>query len=74
MPVKLTDFIRILEKALGRDAKLNFTEMQPGDVLQTHADVRALERDFGFKPETSLEEGLKRFVEWYRWYYEMNEE
>ena len=73
-PVKLTDFIKIIEKVLGREANLNFTEMQPGDVLQTHADVKPLERDFGFKPETSLEEGLNRFVEWYRWYYEKNEE
>ena len=74
MPVKLTEFIEILEKVLGREAKLNFTEMQPGDVLQTHADVSPLKRDFGFKPETSLEEGLNRFVEWYRWYYGKNEE
>ena len=74
MPVKLTEFIKILEKVLGREAILNFTEMQPGDVLQTYADVNPLEKDFGFKPETSLEEGLNRFVEWYRWYYEKNEE
>ena len=68
-PVKLTDFISILEKVLGREAKLNFTEMQPGDVLQTHADVGPLERDFGFKHGITLEEGLKRFVKWYIMYY-----
>jgi len=70
MPVKLTEFIKILEKVLGREAIMNFTDMQPGDVLQTHADVTPLERDFGFKHGTSLEEGLNRFVEWYRGYYE----
>ena len=74
MPVKLTKFIKILEKVLGREAMLNFTEMQPGDVLQTHADVSPLERDFGFKYGTSLEEGLKRFVEWYMGYYGKKEE
>ena len=73
IPVKLTEFIKILEKVLDRKAVLNLTGMQPGDVLQTHADVSPLERDFGFKTETSLEEGLKRFVEWYRWYYGKNE-
>ena len=70
--VKVTDFIKILEKVLGREAILNSIEMQPGDVLRTHADVSPLERDFGFKPETSLEEGLNRFIDWYRLYYRKN--
>ena len=69
MPVKLTDFIKVLENILGKKAKLSLVGMQQGDVLQTHADIMPLERDFGFKPKTSLEEGLKRFVEWYREYY-----
>ena len=68
-PVKLTEFIKILESVLGREARLNLTEMQLGDVIQTHADVSLLKRDFGFEHETSLEEGLKRFVEWYFEYY-----
>ena len=68
-PVKLVDFIKVLEKVLMKEASLNFIGMQPGDVLQTHANISALERDFGFKPVTSLEEGLKRFVEWYIGYY-----
>ena len=69
IPIKLTEFIKILEKVLGKEAILNFTEMQPGDVLQTHADVSLLERDFVFKHGISLDEGLKRFVEWYFGYY-----
>lgn len=70
-PVKLTEFIKTLESILEKKALKNFTKMQPGDVLQTHADVEPLERDFRFKPETSLKEGLKRFVDWYREYYKV---
>jgi len=68
-PVKLTDFIQILENVLGKKARIKLTGMQPGDVLKTHADVSPLERDFGFKPVTELKEGLAKFVEWYRKYY-----
>ena len=63
-------FIEVLEKCLGREAKKEYLPMQPGDVYQTYADVDDLIADFGFKPETSIEEGLRKFVEWYRWYYE----
>ena len=48
---------------------LELTEMQKGDVVTTYADVSALVRDYGFKPDTSLEEGLKRFAKWYKKYY-----
>ena len=68
-PVELLRFIELLEDALGRKAEKNFMPMQPGDVADTHADVAALERDFGFRPATSLEQGVRRFVEWYRSYY-----
>ncbi len=68
-PVELMRFIELLEDALGRKAEKNFMPMQPGDVAATHADVAALERDFGFRPSTSLEQGVRRFVEWYRSYY-----
>ena len=61
-------FIEVLEKCLGREAKKEFLPMQPGDVYQTYADVDDLIADFGFKPETSIEEGLRKFVEWYREY------
>lgn len=68
-PVKLMDFIATLEKHLGIEAKKEFLPMQPGDVYQTYADVSDLERDFGFKPSTTIDEGLKRFVEWFKPYY-----
>lgn len=66
---KLMDFIEILEKCLGKTAVKEFLPMQPGDVYQTYADVEDLQKDFGFKPDTPIEEGLSKFVEWYREYY-----
>lgn len=68
-PVALLDLIHVLEKALGKKAVLNLRQMQPGDVQATYADVDALSRDIGFTPNTSIETGLQRFVEWYRAYY-----
>lgn len=68
-PVKLMDFIGTLERCLGREAKKEFLPMQKGDVYQTYADVSGLMRDFGFKPDTSVEEGLRRFTEWFLDYY-----
>lgn len=68
-PVELMRFIEVLEEALGKKAKKNFLPMQPGDVPATYADVDDLMRDVGFKPATSIEDGIKRFVDWYRGYY-----
>lgn len=68
-PEKLMDYISTLEKCLGREAKKEFLPMQPGDVYQTYADVSDLEKDFGFKPGTSIEEGLGKFAEWFLPYY-----
>jgi UDP-glucuronate 4-epimerase len=68
-PVQLTDFIAMLEKTIGREAKKNFLPMQPGDVPATFADVSDLSADVGFAPSTPLEVGLGRFVNWYRDYY-----
>jgi len=68
-PVKLMDYIETLERCLGREAKKEYLPMQPGDVYQTYADVTDLMRDYDFKPETSIEEGLQKFVDWYRSYY-----
>jgi UDP-glucuronate 4-epimerase len=68
-PVQLMDFIAAIEKALGREAKKNFLPMQPGDVPATYADVDDLIRDVGFAPNTPLEDGIARFVAWYREYY-----
>jgi len=68
-PVKLMDYVATLERCLGREAKKEYLPMQPGDVYQTYADVTDLMRDYQFKPETSIEEGLAKFVAWYRDYY-----
>lgn len=68
-PVELGEFIRVLEDKLGRKARLDLLPMQPGDVIATWADVEDLVRDAGFSPSTSIEEGLGRFVDWYRKYY-----
>jgi UDP-glucuronate 4-epimerase len=68
-PVELMRFIEVLEDALGKKAVKNLLPMQPGDVPATYADVDDLMMDVGFKPSTSIEEGIKRFVEWYRGYY-----
>ncbi|MDE7282859.1 MAG: GDP-mannose 4,6-dehydratase, partial [Lachnospiraceae bacterium] len=73
-PEKLMDFIETLEKCLGRKAVKEFLPMQPGDVYRTYADVSGLMQDYDFKPDTTIEEGLSRFVEWYREYYKVNEE
>jgi len=68
-PVELLYLIETLEKALGRKAEMNLLPIQPGDVPATFADVDDLVRDVGFKPATSIEEGVARFVEWYGGYY-----
>ena len=68
-PVKLMDFITTLERCLGREAVKEYYPMQPGDVYQTYADVSELTKDFGFRPDTSIEEGLAAFVAWFQEYY-----
>jgi UDP-glucuronate 4-epimerase len=68
-PVKLLDFIEAIEEALGKKAVKNFLPLQPGDVPATWADVTDLENDLGYKPNTDIRVGVKRFVEWYRGYY-----
>ena len=57
------------EGIISEPGKKELLPMQPGDVYQTYADVSELERDFGFKPSTTLEEGLGKFAEWYKGYY-----
>jgi UDP-glucuronate 4-epimerase len=67
-PVKLMDFIGILENLLDKKAKLRFLPMQAGDVLKTYADVKNLQELVDYHPETELNEGLEHFVEWYKDY------
>jgi UDP-glucuronate 4-epimerase len=68
-PVELTKFIEILESNLGRKAVKNMLPMQAGDVPITYADIDDFVRDIGFQPVTTIEEGIKKFVAWYRSYY-----
>jgi UDP-glucuronate 4-epimerase len=70
-PVELIRFIEVLEDRIGKKAEKNLLPMQPGDVLSTFADIDELVRDVGFAPATSLEEGIGRFVEWYKTYYDV---
>lgn len=70
-PEKLTTFIETLEKHIGKPAKKELMPLQAGDVYQTFADVDELNADFDFRPDTSIDEGLKRFVEWYREFYKV---
>jgi UDP-glucuronate 4-epimerase len=68
-PVQLLDYIAALEKAIGKPAKIDLLPMQPGDVVSTMADVSELERAVGFRPHTSVEEGVARFIDWYKTFY-----
>lgn len=68
-PVELLRYIELFEQALGRSTEKELLPLQPGDVEHTYADTTALERDTGYAPGTPIEQGVERFVEWYRWYY-----
>lgn len=68
-PVDLMTLIELLESKLGKHAQKRLLPLQPGDVPATYADVDDFVRDFDFKPQTSIDEGIGRFVEWYRGYY-----
>lgn len=68
-PVELMDFIASIERALGREADKKFMPAQAGDVPVTYADIANLETEFGFKPATSIDQGIDKFVAWYRDYY-----
>jgi UDP-glucuronate 4-epimerase len=70
-PVDLMAFIDVLESCLGKKAERRLLPMQPGDVFETYADVEDLIRDVGFRPATPIEEGVRRFTDWYREYYRL---
>ena len=71
-PEKLLDFIAVLERALGRRAKKQLLPLQPGDVPESFADIESARRDLGFEPKTTIEEGIGRFVVWYKRYHRIN--
>jgi len=68
-PVLLMDYIKAIEKALGKKAKINFLPLQPGDVPDTYANVNDLEKKFNYKPSTSVVDGVANFVKWYKNYF-----
>ncbi len=70
-PVELLDYIETLEKYLGKTAEKELLPLQPGDVPDTYADVEALIQDVGYKPTTSLDDGIEKFVRWYKDYYKV---
>lgn len=70
-PVELMDYINVLERNLGKEAQKNLLPLQPGDVPDTYADVTDLVDDTGYRPDTSVEVGVSRFVDWYRSYYNL---
>lgn len=70
-PVELLRFIEVLEEKIGKKAIKNFMPIQPGDVPETYADIEALENAVGFRPLTSIEEGISNFVDWYLEYYKV---
>ncbi len=70
-PVQLMDYIDALEKILGKKAKINFLPLQPGDVLDTYANVDDLKEKFNYKPTTSIIDGVTKFVKWYKSYHQI---
>jgi len=70
-PVTLERFVKAIETAIGKKAMINYLPMQQGDVESTYADISESKKDFQFEPSTSIEEGIKKFVDWYRDYYKI---
>ncbi|QGQ45085.1 NAD-dependent epimerase/dehydratase family protein [Metabacillus sediminilitoris] len=71
-PVELTDFIQILEKEIGKQATKTFLPRQPGDVLETYADIDELIKDISYKPLVTIDEGIPQFVKWFKQYYKIS--
>jgi len=70
-PVRLMRFIEVIENELGIKAEKNLLPLQPGDVIETFADISDLQKDVGFKPSTNITEGMKMFISWYRDFYQV---
>ena len=72
-PINLIDFIIAIEKKTGKELKKNFIEIQPGDVTATHADISDFQTNFNYKPDTSIDFGISKFIDWYKDYYGENQ-
>ena len=68
-PVKLTDFIKILEEEIGIKAIKDMKPMQPGDVISTYADISSIKEEINYTPKTNLKKGIENFIKWYKKYY-----
>lgn len=68
-PVKLKEFISVIENKLDKKAILDFQDMQPGDVLSTYADITEISKDLNYHPKTNINEGIEKFISWYRSYF-----
>ena len=73
-PVKLMEFISVFEEKIGKKAIKEFLPMQAGDVHETYADIEDLEKDIGFKPQTTINEGIGKFIDWYKEYYKLDQD
>ena len=70
-PIQLMDYIDVLEKILGKKAKINYLPLQPGDVKDTYSNTNNLMKDFNYKPSTAVIDGVTNFVNWYKNYYKI---
>ena len=69
-PIQLMEYIKAIEDRLGKNAKKEYLPMQPGDVPRTEADVTDLVENLNYKPDTKVETGIKKFIEWYKQYFQ----
>ena len=70
--IKLKKYIEIIEKNLKKKSKKKFLSLQKGDVIETHCDNRLLKKDYNFSPKINVEQGVKKFLDWYTSYYKKN--
>ena len=70
-PTTLMNYVKAIERALGKQANINFLPLQPGDMINTYADMLPLQNEMGYKPSTELQYGVDKFVEWYKGYYKL---
>ena len=68
-PIKLTKFIEIIEKKLKLKASKNFLKLQKGDVIKTYGSINKINSEFGYKPKTSINQGVSKFIDWYKKFY-----
>jgi UDP-glucuronate 4-epimerase len=68
-PISILDFIKLFEQSLKKKANIQFHPLLKGDVIETYADISSLQNNYNYKPKTSIEKGVKNFINWYKTYY-----